>query len=396
MLSTTASTAIPDAQTVAVLERLVGFDSTSSKSNLSLVDWIADYLDGAAARCRRWHSPDRDKAGLVVRVGPEIDAPRGGGLVLSGHLDVVPATEDGWLGDPFNLRDAGDRWIGRGSCDMKGFVAAAIETARRSAERPLRAPLFLLLTYDEEVGSVGIQQLLAERGGDLELPRAVVIGEPTSLGIVNRHKGHLRLRVEVRGRAAHSGFPHRGQSAIEPAAEIVLALQRLRQELEVERLPSSRHFPDVPFAALNVGTLRGGSAVNVVPELCELGLGVRLLPGLDVEELETRIRAAIEGASDAEVEVTVERGNLSPPLETADSARLVRTLVELAGSAPEAAAFSSDGGWLSASGHDAVLWGPGSIEVAHRPEEFLPKTELALCARGLDLLVDRFCRGDHA
>lgn len=377
-------------------ERLVAFPSVSRDGNRDIAEWVADRLESCGFQVELDVAPPEegkpDRANVIARSGPA-ECPPGRGLVLCGHLDVVPADEDGWSGDPFGLRDLDDRWVGRGACDMKGFDALAIETAAEEISSDLSAPLVLLFTYDEEVGSFGAQRL-AERWQDDRdaLPQAVVIGEPTELEVVRMHKGHLRCRLEIRGRAAHSGFPQRGRSAIEAAGRAVVALADLRRRLQAEELPSSVHFPEAPFQTLNIGTIRGGSALNVVPDLCHMDLGIRLLPDSDTDRILGRIREAL-GVALEEEDWTFEPGHLSPPMHTDEDAPIVDEIRRLADSGPaRAASFSSDGGMLDRLGLDVVLWGPGSIEVAHRPDEHLPRAETERAAGILRQLIRSRCR----
>ncbi len=380
---------LPDLE---LLRRLVACDTTSAKSNLELVDLLADYLDRPGARIERLPSPDGRKANLLVAIGPEPDAGRSG-LILSGHTDVVPAGEPEWESDPFALTEHGDRLYGRGACDMKGFLALATNVAARAAGRAaaLRAPLVLLFTYDEELGTLGAQQLVRDWPAGRPLPRAAVIGEPTGLAVVRLHKGHLKLRVTVGGRSAHSSLPHLGRNAVEAAGEVILALQRLRRRLESERPPNHQHFPEVPFAALNVARVEGGVAINIVPDRATIDLGVRLLPGMESAAMVERVRAAIHAARpDGQVEVGVLSD--SPPMLCAEDSPAARTLAELVGQrATIGASFASDAGPLQGLGVESVLWGPGSIEVAHRPNEFLPRGEMERAAELLPRLVERLC-----
>ncbi len=386
----------------ALLARLVAFDSTSRNSNLPIADFLCNYLEDAGARVERNLSPDGAKANLVAWVGPPGDADTRAGLVLSGHMDVVPADEEGWTSDPFTLTDAGDRWVGRGSCDMKGFLALAANLAARAAQAQaprsgagrLAAPLALVYTYDEEVGTLGARRLLESYADGGTLPRSAVIGEPTSLGVARLHKGHLKMRVTLRGRSAHSGYPHLGDNAIEPAGRVITALAALRRELEGEAPPHREHFPEVPYVPLNVGTVRGGAAINVVPDLCIVEVGIRPLPGMGSDELTERVaRAAREAAapSVAAVEVLSD----SPPLLLDEQAPIHRALREIAGPTPGGSvSFATDAGWLQQLGLDCAIWGPGSIDVAHRPDEHLPKDEFFAARGHLEQLFERFC-GDR-
>ncbi len=377
---------------VDLLARLVSFDTTSRNPNLPLARFLADYLDRPGVEVTELPSPDGEKTNLCVRVGPEPDPAERPGLVLSGHMDVVPADDvEHWESDPFRLADRGERLVARGACDMKGFLALAANLAAEVEPDRLRAPLVLLLTYDEEVGCLGAAELVRSwRGagdGGPALPRAAVIGEPTELRVVRHHKGHLQLRLAYSGVSAHSAYPHLGESAVEAAGEGIVALAGLRRELEAERVESSEHFPDAPFSTLNVGTVRGGVAINVVPDGCELRVGVRLLPGMDPDAVARRIRAAVGEAPELEV------GALAPPLSAPEGAPVFRELLDLTEQAePAAVSYATDAGWLAELGLDCAVFGPGSIEVAHKPNESVPKADLARAREVLTSLIDRFCR----
>ena len=381
---------LPDAE---LLARLVAFDTTSRNSNLPLADFLAEYLDRPGVRLQRNPSADGAKANLIAWIGP---APAGDrrGLVLSGHMDVVPAEEEGWRSDPFTLTDEGDRWTGRGACDMKGFLAVAANLAAEADTRPWRAPLALVFTYDEEVGTLGAKRLTESFPEAAALPRNAVIGEPTSLRVARAHKGHCKLRAVLHGVAAHSGYPHLGVNAIEPAGRVIVALTLLRRELEVEAPPHRELFPEVPFVPLNLGTVHGGSAINVVPDRCAVEIGVRPLPGVPSEELIERVSRTIREAA-APCEPTIELLSDSPPLLLDEAAPIHRHLCGLTGqSAGQSVSFATDAGWLQRLDLDCTICGPGSIEVAHKPNEFLPKDEFAAARGLLERTIRRFCQED--
>jgi acetylornithine deacetylase len=373
----------------ALLARLVGFDTTSRSSNLPLADFLSDYLERPGVRVTRNPSADGAKTNLVIAAGPE-RADRAG-LVLSGHMDVVPADEPEWRSDPFTLTDEGDRLVARGAADMKGFLALAANRLAAADPATLRRPLVLLFTYDEEVGTLGARRFADSWPAPDRLPRSVVIGEPTSLRVVRSHKGMLRLRLAFTGRAAHSGYPHLGRSAIEPAARAIVALAGLRRELEGERPPHGEHFPEVPYVALNVGTVAGGSAANVIPDRCEVQLGIRVLPAMPSGVIIDRIDAAVRQALEGEPFV-LEPVSESPAMMLDPGAAIHRELCELVGQRDDASVmFATDAGWLQAAGFECVLFGPGSIEVAHRPNEFVPMAELHQAGEVLDALIRRTC-----
>ncbi len=385
-------TSAPPLTDAELLSRLVGFDSTSQHSNLPIADFICTYLDRPGLRIERNPSAAGDKVNLVISTGPEVDPVSRAGLVLCGHMDVVPATEPEWQSNPFELVETSSSYVGRGACDMKGFLALAINLAAQANPSQLDAPLVLLLTYDEEVGTLGGKHFVdswpfAER----PVPRRTIIGEPTSLAAVRLHKGHAKMRLTVRGVGAHSGYPHLGENAIEPAARAIVALGELRQQLEDEAGAEAEHFPQVPFVALNIATVAGGSAVNIVPEECQVELGFRVLPGMQAADIEHRIHQVVTttlGDSDWQLEATGE----SPPLALAESNDLYQMVCQLVAQENTASAsFATDGGWLQQAAMDCLLFGPGTIEVAHKPNEFLPKDEFRRAAGLLRKLCEQLC-----
>lgn len=367
-----------------LLARLVAFDSTSSNSNAEIAEFIAAYLDRPSVTIERIHDESGNKLNLLIHIGPP--SRERSGLVLSGHMDVVPARESGWESDPFTLDERDGRLYGRGTADMKGFLALAINAAARINPSSLRNPLVLLLTYDEEVGCLGARRFVDEWRDPARLPVNTIIGEPTSLEAVRLHKGHLKLRIVTRGRAAHSGYPHLGVNAIEKAGEVLRVLTAVRREFESERPQHSEHFAEVPFVALNVGTIEGGAAINVVPDRCEIEVGMRLLPGMESGEAVARIRAALGESAD------VELISDSPPLLVSENAAIHRAVSEMVGqSGTRSVSFATDGGWLQTLGLECVLFGPGTITVAHRPNEFLPRDEFERAAGMIESLINRYC-----
>ena len=369
---------------VDLLRRLVAIDSTSAISNLPIAGELATYAEAAAAQIEYFRAAREPKANLLIRFGPEPNGD-GRGLILSGHMDAVPARETTWDSDPFTLTDAGDRWVGRGTADMKGFLAVATNAAMSFAASQLTAPLVLLFTYDEEVGTLGAHQLVQSWDRTRPLPRSCIIGEPTSFRAVGAHKGHLKLRIATAGRSAHSGYPHLGENAIEKVQPVLVRLAELRRELESERGEHAGLFPDAPYVPLNIATIRGGTAVNIVPDRCEIEVGIRLLPGMSSDEMIARVRRA---AGDAACEVISD----SPPLLLGRDAEIWDAVAPFATDGPESVSFASDAGWLQTLGIECVLFGPGSIEVAHRPNEFMPKDEFARAGGILRELIARFCR----
>ena len=372
-----------------ILRRLVGFDSVSRNSNLPIADFISEAVDRPGIRVQRQRSPDGTKANLIVEAGPPVDPATRDGLVLSGHMDVVPAEEPEWGSDPFHLREKDGRFIGRGTADMKGFLALAMQRIMAADPAKLAKPLVLLFTYDEELGCIGAHHFADHWPKPETLPRNVVIGEPTSMRAVRTHKGHLKLKLTVLGTTAHSGYPHLGHNAIEPMARAIAALSALREQLAKERSASSASFPEVPFVALNIGMINGGVAVNVVPDRCEVDIGMRVLPGMTTASLVTRVREAVTPALQGE-RWSLEMSGDSPPFLLGADRPVYRDLTGMLEQRDEASiAFATDAGWLQTAGFDCVVCGPGDIAVAHKPNESLSVAEFHAADAFLERLVHR-------
>jgi acetylornithine deacetylase len=376
-------------QSTEILRRLVGFDSVSRNSNLPIADFISETVDRPGIRVRRQRSPDGTKTNLIIEAGPPVDPSTRDGLVLSGHMDVVPAEEPEWRSDPFELVEVDSRFVARGAADMKGFLALAMHRLGATDPARLRTPLVLLFTYDEELGCIGAHHFATHWPDPETLPRNVVIGEPTSLRAVRTHKGHLKLKLTVLGTTAHSGYPHLGHNAIEPVARAVSALVALRQQLMTERAPSSPSFPEVPFVALNIGLINGGVAVNVIPDRCEVDIGLRVLPGMDSAALIQRVRDSVSGVLEGE-RWELESSGDSPPFSIDAGRPVYRGVTELLQQKDDASvAFATDAGWLQTAGFDCVICGPGDIAVAHKPNESLSIAEFHAADTFLEELIHR-------
>ncbi len=374
---------------IDLFARLVAFDTTSANSNLPMAEFLCGYLERPGVRIDRNASADLKKVNLILRMGPD-PGPGRRGLILSGHMDVVPAGE-GWDSDPFTLTARDDRYVARGAADMKGFLALAVNLFAAAEPERLKAPFTLVLTYDEELGCLGAERMFRTWPREDLLPRNTVIGEPTSLKVVRMHKGHMKLRVTLRGVNAHSGYPHLGVNAIEPAGRIITALAALREELEKERSPHSEHFTETPFAALNVAMISGGIAVNVVPDRCRIDVGLRPLPGMEPGTLAQRVEEAVRTAAGT-VRFDFEVLNDGPAMMLAEEAPIYRALCRMTGQRETVGvSYGTDAGWLQQMGLDCAVFGPGSIEVAHKPNEFLPRAEFEQARSYLQRLVGESC-----
>jgi acetylornithine deacetylase len=353
--------------TVEILRRLVAFDTTSHRSNLDLVNWAADHLDNAGARVRLTSDASGEKANILATIGPE--GP--GGIVLSGHTDVVPVDDQGWASDPFQLASRDGRLHGRGAVDMKGFVAACLAAVPGWQARKLRRPIHLALSYDEEVGCLGVPLLIADMLAHCPPPALAIIGEPTQMRIGLSHRGFYGYRSVFHGRAAHSSDPRLGSSAIEPAAAFVAALAGFgRQDGRVA-------------TTVNIGKIAGGSAINIVPERCEVVWEFRP-PG---EAAVDAVLADVERfAAGLPPGVSVETVPLARvlPLDCATDSPVVALTREFGGLWPPITMpFGTEAGFFQQAGIPALVCGPGSIAQAHQPDEWIASAELVAADRFL-------------
>jgi acetylornithine deacetylase len=362
-----------------MLERLVAFDTESSRSNLDLVDFVEDYLRGWGVAVTRVPNAAGDKAALFATFGP---ADRGG-ILLSGHTDVVPVAGQAWSSDPFRLRVENGRAYGRGTVDMKGFCALALAMAPDFLAAPLHTPVHLLLSYDEETTCLGSIDTIARFGRDLPRPVAAIVGEPTSLAVVDSHKSVATFVTTVHGHAAHSAKPALGANAVAAAGELIHGLNRLADEMEVRGDPSGRFDP--PFTTIHVGMVSGGNARNILARTCSIHWEYRGLPDLDPSEVPNRFDALAEtvtrqrlnrygtyGRSETDWEGLVP-GLAPEPASRAETLGLMLT----GGSATVTAPFATEAGHFQAAGIPTIVCGPGTINRAHQPNEYITLDELA-------------------
>ncbi|HUL07457.1 MAG TPA: acetylornithine deacetylase [Candidatus Acidoferrum sp.] len=373
-----------------LIRRLVGFDTVSAHSNLALIHYVRDYLGEFGVESRLTFDADRSKANLLAAIGPDLP----GGIVLSGHTDVVPVAGQPWQSDPFTVVERDGRLYGRGTADMKSFLAIALALVPELRAARLRVPIYLALSYDEEVGCLGVGRLLNDLAAALPRPAAAIIGEPTSMKLINRHKGFQSFTTTVSGRDGHSSGTHRGVNAIAYASEIVAFLSGLAAEI-AEQGPLDDGF-DPPYTTINVGAIRGGTAVNIIARQCSFDWEFRPIPGFDIPSVRRRLDSFVAEsilprmrAVASESDVTTVQDSGSPPLvPEADSPAeaLVRLLTgaNIAG----AASFGTEACHFQESGIPAVLCGPGSIAQAHQPNEFIDLEQIEACIAFMRKLKD--------
>jgi acetylornithine deacetylase len=379
----------PTAAAKELLARLVAFDTESAKSNIPLIRFVEDYLAQHDIASQRVPTANGEKASLFATIGPS-DVP---GLALSGHTDVVPVAGQTWDSDPFRLTERDGKLYGRGSCDMKGYLACALAMVPQFARRRLKMPIHLAFSYDEEVGCTGVRPMIAELGKRLPLPRLVFVGEPTEMGVVDAHKGPVRWRVQLRGRAAHSSMPHYGVNAIAYAGRLMGELSRMEEDLKAgEQDPRF----DPPFTTLQVTQIEGGTASNVVPVPCWFGWEIRGLPGFDPMQLDRRLKAfAAEQCLPEmqrlapEAEITIQATNQVAAYAADAASGIVPLTLKLAGqNKTYAVSYCTEAGLFQGGGAPAIVCGPGNIAQAHTANEFLRPDELEKCLLFLARLAD--------
>ncbi|HET6618703.1 MAG TPA: acetylornithine deacetylase [Dongiaceae bacterium] len=366
-------------EAIDLLERLIAFPSVSARSNLDLIQWIRDQLAGHDIRSELVPAPDgQPKANLWASIGP--DAP--GGLVLSGHTDVVPVEGQPWTSDPFTLTARGGRLHGRGASDMKGFIALCLALVPEMLARPLRVPIHFAFSYDEELGCLGAPHLIAELGRRFRKPALAIIGEPTELKLGTRHKGCYSFETEVTGRDGHSSQTHKGANAIVAAAEIVAELARIAEELKGSQFNDANFEP--PYPTINVGRIEGGTAINIIARHCAVHWDFRATPGADPGLVLPRLEAFIANevlprlnrTAPEAVIVTTPRAQVPPLADEPGGA--AETLVKFLTGANQTIglAFATEAGQFQQAGLSAIVCGPGSIQQAHQPDEFIERAQL--------------------
>jgi len=376
---------------IAILDELISFDTTSQLSNLELINHITSYLENLGIESRLTHDDEKTKANLWATLDPlnkgQLKGGPGnnGGIVLSGHLDVVPVAGQAWSNDPFTLIQNDGRLYGRGSVDMKGFVAVCLAMAPVFLRKQLQLPIHFAFTYDEEVGCIGVHNLINDIVKNLPLPRAVIVGEPTSMKIIGGHKGSRSYRTIIKGIPAHSSDPRQGVNSIMAAAHMVTFLEELQQEL-LNSSNSSNAF-DPPCSTVDLGKIAGGTANNIIPEYTTIEWGFRLLPTEDADALEKKVFDHIDNhllpklqmqstGATIRTELTNEMVPLLPDHQS-PAEHLIRHLTGLNESG--VVSFGTEAGTYQKANIPAVVFGPGSISQAHQPDEFIEISQLEAC-----------------
>jgi acetylornithine deacetylase len=372
-----------------LLAELIAFNTVSRESNLALIEFVRFYLSALGVDSQLVFSADRRKANLYARLGPQ--GP--GGILLSGHSDVVPVDGQDWSVPPFELSERDGKLYGRGSADMKGYLACVLAAVPELQARPLRRPLHIAISYDEEVGCLGVRSLLDELLTRPDKPAICLIGEPTGMRPVLGHKGKLAMRCDVHGAACHSAYAPQGVNAIEYAARLIGKLGEIGQRLAAPQHHDARFDP--PCSTVQTGMIKGGRALNIVPAECQFDFEVRALPGDDPQQVASELQdfavrellpqmRAVQPATD----IRFTPLSSYPGLVTAPDSEAAQLLALLCGSAEfGTVAFGTEGGLFDQAGIATVVCGPGSMEQGHKPDEFVSIDQLAQCDAMLGRLV---------
>ncbi|AQV93710.1 acetylornithine deacetylase (ArgE) [Cupriavidus necator] len=374
-------------------QRLVAYDTTSRHSNLGLIESVRDHFLAKGLKPHLSYNPQQDKANLFVTV-PAANGDTNGGIVFSGHTDVVPVDGQDWTTDPFKPVVRDGKLYGRGTCDMKGFIGTSLSLLPAILQAKLREPVHYALSFDEEIGCMGAPYLLAELRDRGVTPGGCIVGEPTSMRVIVAHKGINAFRCCVRGQAAHSSLTPRGVNAIEYAARLICFIRDIADEFKANG-PYDQAF-DVPYTTAQTGTIQGGIALNTIPALCEFVFEFRNLPGVDPEAIYARIQAYANDvllpkmrAEHADAGLTLSKIAAAPSLDVAEQeaiTQLVRALT--ADRDTNKVAYGTEAGLFQRAGIPAVVCGPGDIQQAHKPDEFVSLEQLAACEAFLHKVVD--------
>ena len=365
-----------------ILERLVQFDTTSHKSNLELIDYIKSYLDSFGVESTLIFNDTKDKSSLYATIGPQDNA----GIGLSAHTDVVPVEGQSWDTDPYRLVENDGMLFGRGTCDMKGFLACVLAAVPEFTQGDLNKPIHLLFSYDEEVGCTGVLPMIAKLGNDLVKPKMVIVGEPTEMKIVNAHKGSSAFETTVNGLEAHSSVLHLGVNAISYAAKLIDQLSQIGADLRT-RYHDERFCP--PYPSVHVGEVRGGTALNIVPKMCRFYWEVRSLPDFDANTVKSALDRYAEDllvemhAIYPEAAIETQRKNMVPTFQTSKG-DVGDDLISLTMNWAEqnhlhAVSYGTEAGHFEDANCPTVVCGPGNIEQAHKPNEFVKVQQLDRC-----------------
>ncbi len=376
-----------------LLARLVAFDTTSTKSNLELIDLVRNLLDDHGIGSRLVHNDDQTRANLYATIGPD----NVGGVMLSGHTDVVPTAGQDWHSDPYRLTTDDGLLVGRGACDMKGFIACVLAALPQMTAAALQTPIHLAFSYDEEIGCIGARRLVEAMAGFEVKPRIGLIGEPTSMSMVLGHKGKVSFRVTVSGLSCHSAYISSGVNAVEYAAELIAFIRGMNRRVQQQLTDDSY---SVPHTTFHVGNINGGTALNIVPRQCEFEFEIRNLPQQDLDALVHEIKHYASDVLLAEMKSRFPQSDIRfdeisyyPGLHTDPASAVIAytRAINPLDRIGDNVSFGTEAGLFDGIGINSLVCGPGSIDQAHKPDEFVSREQLHCCDRMVENLVHR-CR----
>ncbi len=385
----------PRPRTVELIRRLVGFDTVSHKSNLALIEFVRDYLADLGVDSRLIHDETGKKANLYATLGPTHKS----GLMLSGHTDVVPVEDQDWTSDPFIVTERDGKLFGRGTCDMKSFIAVVLALAPEFLRRDIKVPVHLAFTFDEEVGCFGARRLVEQLEHSPVRPACCVVGEPTGMKAVNGHKGKIGVHCRVRGLEGHSAYVDKAVNAVEAAAELVAFLKAMARRLKKEG-PHDENF-DPPYTTVHTGLIQGGTALNIVPRDCSFDFEIRNLPNRDPGDLLAELKTFAEKALLPEMQAVSKEAGFTwdersdiPALAPVDASEILKLAMSLTGdNKPGRISFGTEAGLYQRASIPTIVCGPGDIAQAHKPDEYIAIGQVARCEAFLKSLVNRLCEG---
>lgn len=376
-----------------MIERLIAFDTTSRSSNLHLIEFVEDYVRAHGLEPKRIPNAEGTKSNLLITLGPN----EPGGIILSGHTDVVPVDDQPWDTDPFKVVEKDGKLYGRGTSDMKTFSAVALALLPEFIKRKVKTPIHIALSYDEEVGCLGVRPMIADIVKTLPRPKLAIIGEPTDMKVVNAHKGIRSFRTTVTGREAHSSQTDKGVNAVMVAAELIMHLSALAEEMRERGDPSGRFDP--PYTTVQSSTIEGGTALNILARHCTFQWEFRYLPGTSRDDIVERFVAHAQEkvlprlrriAPEADI-VTKPRAHV-PALVAVDGCPAEAFAKQLTGrNHAEAVAYGTEAGLFQEAGIPSVVCGPGNILQAHKPNEFIELSQVEACVTFMRRLMDQVC-----
>ena len=377
---------------IPMIEKFIGFDTVSRNSNLGLIHFVRDYLQGFGIESILTHDETGQKANLFATIGPK-DKP---GIILSGHTDVVPCEDQTWTSNPFSLAKLDDRVVGRGVCDMKGFLAIATAFVPILVARQLTTPIHLAMSFDEEIGCLGVPLLIREFKDRGLTPQACIVGEPSEMGLIRAHKGKIGGHVTVTGLSSHSGVAHLGVNAVEAAGEAIACMKKIQRRLR-DHGPFNPEFEDPQYTTIQTCMVNGGTAVNIVAAQCTFDFDIRFLPGENpmdyVKECRNYVERHIEPEMKAVDPNTGFKWEFVPgcaALNTTEDDPVMEMAKELSGrNSSTCVGFGTEAGHFQDAGIPTFICGPGCIDQAHKADEFLTHEQIALCEKFMWKLIER-------